>query len=64
MGILSDIWTIATETGDERRMREKQSGKLRKHTPRYAPKPTNHPDDHYGFEGLDEYAAKKAKKRK
>lgn len=64
MGFLSELWALASETPDEKRARLREQGAVTRRKPRYAPPPTNHPDDHYGFGGLDAYAAKKPKGKK
>lgn len=56
MGFLKDLFTLAKETPDERRIREREGRVIAKRKAKTAP--TEHPDDHYGFAGLDAYNAK------
>lgn len=73
MGFFTDLFTLAKETPDQRRKREREGRVISKPKPQAAGHPnspyerfppTSHPDDHYGFEGLDAYAAGKAKGKK
>lgn len=56
MGFWKDLRTLCAETPDERRQREREGRILAKRKAKTAP--TEHPDDHYGFAGLDAYNAK------
>lgn len=59
MSVLKDVWGLLTETPDERRQREREGRVVTKRKP--PPAPTNHPDDHYGFAGMDAWSEKKRK---
>jgi hypothetical protein len=50
-----NIWDLLKETPDERRKRKM----LEARKPKRAPKQTQHPDDHYGFDGLNAYSKRK-----
>lgn len=53
-----NFWDYLKETPDQRRKRQAKEEKQAK---RGRLAPTSHPDDHYGFDGLNAYAARKKK---
>jgi len=55
-----NIWDLLKETPDQRKLRKMRE---RSTTKRKRTAPTSHPDDFYGFDGLNEYS-KKQRQRK
>ena len=61
MGALGDLWKVLTETPDDRRKREREGRVITKSKQTAKTAPTSHPDDFYGFDGLNKYSAGKSK---
>jgi hypothetical protein len=60
MGFLADLFTLAKETPDERRQREREGRVITRHKAKQPAAPTSHPDDHYGFSGMDKWSQKRS----